>query len=116
MSEIEQTKTINLDDLYCICETSTGITHIGILLDFEFYGISLFKPKMIMIDEHDQYLDEPMFVGSSDGYITYSSNTPYTLFTPSDYFKSLYVNYDLEQVVDEEIDLDYKFIISNTVQ
>lgn len=112
----DDNKTVNLDDIYCICETSTGVTHIGVLLEFEYYGLSLHKPMMIMIGENDSpYLDEPMFVGSSDGYLTYSDNTPYTLFTPNDYFKSMYMGYDSENVTDDIDELENNLIISDTV-
>ena len=107
---------IKKDDLYCICETVTGITHIGILMDFEFYGIALHKPLMLMMDDNSEpFLDSPMFAGDSDGYLTYSNNMVYTMFTPNKIFKELYVDYVNQVTIDDEIDFEDKFVITDTV-
>lgn len=104
------------DDIFCIHETSSGITHIGVLFERQYYGLGLNKPKMVMIDDNGEtYLDEPMFIGSSDGHLIYSDNSVYTLFTPNEMFKEMYIEYENEITIDDEYELEDNSIISNTV-
>lgn len=116
MTTDKKSESFSLEDIFCIHETSSGITHIGVLFERQYYGLGLNKPKMVMIDDNGEaYLDEPMFVGSSEGHLIYSDTSVYTLFTPSDYFKAMYIDYENEITIDGGYELEDTSIISDTV-
>ena len=93
------------DNLWCVVDTVTGLTHMGILVnEGDRTSITLYYPSGVFESETGQVvLTQPMHIGSSYGVVKLNCNTTNVQFTPCEELVDAYIETLFNNVVSDDV-------------
>lgn len=96
-----------VSNLWCVVDTITGLTHMGVLYDDGDNSTIILKgPRCVVEGDNGQViLTMPMYVGSPDGVFKLNCNTMNVQFSPCIELVDAYIKTLYDNDMDDEVEI-----------